>query len=85
MNVADKYIKNNIIVQIPRKLDDKREVFAYAAGLFEEGRDYTEKEVNEILRGIYADYALLRRYLVDFKLLKRNNDGTIYRKMNIKD
>lgn len=85
MTVADKYIKNNIIVQIPRKLDDKREVFGYAAGLFEEGRDYTEKEVNEILRGIYADHALLRRYLVDFKLLKRNNDGTIYRKMNIKD
>lgn len=60
-------------------------MFAHAAGLFEEGRDYTEKEVNEILRRIYTDYALLRRYLVDFKMLERNDDGTIYRKIRIKD
>ncbi len=85
MSVLDKYMKNGVIVQIPKKLDDKRELFEYVSDLFAGDRDYTEKEINEILCKIYPDYALLRRYLVDFKFLQRNNYGTSYRKNNIKD
>lgn len=80
MTAIEKYVKNGVIVQMPRKLDDKRELFRYASDLFEVDRDYTEKEVNELLGKIYEDYALLRRYLIDFKLLNRDNDGAVYRK-----
>ena len=80
MTSIEKYIKNGVIVQMPRKLDDKREIFRYASDLFEADRAYTEKEVNELLGKIYEDYALLRRYLVDFKLLSRDNDGAVYKK-----
>lgn len=45
---------------------------------FEFGRDYTEKEVNEILGAVYDDYAILRRYLVDTGRLDRDSYGHHY-------
>lgn len=38
---------------------------------FEPGRDYAEREVNEILREAHADIATLRRELVDYGYLHR--------------
>jgi len=40
--------------------------------------NYTEKEVNTILRRFHVDTAALRRYLVDHKLMARESDGTRY-------
>ena len=39
---------------------------------------YTEKEVNTILRRFFLDTAALRRYLVDYKLMAREGDGSKY-------
>ncbi|MFN8528417.1 MAG: DUF2087 domain-containing protein [Anaerolineae bacterium] len=39
---------------------------------------YTEREVNAILQPIHEDYALLRRYLVDLRYLKRDRAGSRY-------
>jgi hypothetical protein len=40
--------------------------------------NYTEKEVNAILRRFHVDTAALRRYLVDYKLMAREGDGSKY-------
>lgn len=40
--------------------------------------DYTEKEVNTILRRFHVDTAALRRYLIDGGLMAREGDGTRY-------
>jgi hypothetical protein len=40
--------------------------------------NYTEKEVNTILRRFHIDTAALRRYLVDYGLMARESDGTRY-------
>ena len=45
---------------------------------FEPGRMYTEKEVNRILGEIYADFATLRRYLVEYGYLSRTADCKTY-------
>ncbi len=45
---------------------------------FQRGQLYTEKEVNQILMPIYDDYFLLRRSLVDYKLIERKRDGSQY-------
>ena len=45
---------------------------------FEPGVHYTEKQVNEILKRFHEDYARLRRYLVDFKLMARQGGGGEY-------
>jgi hypothetical protein len=47
------------------------DAFAYDA-------NYTEKEVNTILRRFHVDTATLRRYLVDNGLMARESDGTRY-------
>lgn len=45
---------------------------------FQPERRYAEKEINEILKGIYEDFALIRRYLIDYHLLERTKDGREY-------
>lgn len=47
--------------------------------LFEPGRTYSEKEINELLKPVYDDYIILRRYLVMYGFMRRDNDGTNYR------
>ena len=44
----------------------------------EKNKPYTEQKINELLKPIYNDFVSLRRYLVDFKLLKRTPDGSVY-------
>ncbi|NWQ42497.1 DUF2087 domain-containing protein [Bacillus sp. EB106-08-02-XG196] len=39
---------------------------------------YDERELNQILKGFYEDYALIRRYLVEYGFLDRKSDGTSY-------
>ena len=81
MEEIQKYIKDGRIIQMPRKWESKEKLFIYVASFFDAGQEYTEKEVNEILKEHYSDYALLRRYLVDFNLLMRSPDGITYRRV----
>lgn len=41
------------------------------AGQFEPGVFYTEKEINDILKAIYDDYATIRRYLIEYGFMSR--------------
>ena len=45
---------------------------------FEENVKYSEKQINEILKNVYHDFATIRRYLIDYNFLQRTNDGSIY-------
>ncbi len=45
---------------------------------FEIGRHYTEKEVSETLSRFNEDFALLRRDLVDYKMMAREGGGRDY-------
>lgn len=49
------------------------------AELFEHGKEYSEKDINLILKPVYDDYTTLRRYLVMYGLMTRNSDGSGYR------
>jgi len=46
-------------------------VLRYLVRLFDMGTRYTEKQVNEILKPVFADTASLRRYLVDYQFMER--------------
>lgn len=63
---------------LPSKQQKLLVVLARVAEEFEPGRTYTEQEVKELLAGIYADHATLRRSLIDFGFLKRTSDGRSY-------
>ena len=45
---------------------------------FEYGKKYSEQEVNEILKPIYADYMTIRRYLIMYGFMERTRDGRQY-------
>jgi len=48
------------------------------ASQFEHGRKYTEKEVNAIIKEIFADYATIRRYLIEYGFMDRTKDCSEY-------
>lgn len=39
---------------------------------------YSEKELNEVIKGIYDDYVLIRRYLIEYGFIDRKPDGSEY-------
>ncbi|MFZ5988907.1 MAG: DUF2087 domain-containing protein [Bacillota bacterium] len=45
---------------------------------FETNRIYSEKEVNEIIKSIYEDFATIRRYLIEYGFLDRTPDCSKY-------
>jgi hypothetical protein len=64
--------------QIPPMGNKLLIVLNFIVDAFAFDANYTEKEVNTILRRFHVDTAALRRYLVDHKLMAREGDGTRY-------
>lgn len=50
---------------------------------FQNEQTYTEKEINQILKLVYHDFATLRRYLIEYGFLDRTPDGSQYWLRNI--
>ena len=61
-----------------KKEKKKIVILRQVAAQFASGRSYTEPEVNAILKEIWADYATMRRYLVEYGYLDRTWDGKAY-------
>jgi hypothetical protein len=64
--------------QIPPQGNKLLIVLNFIVDAFAFDTNYTEKEVNTILRRFHVDTAALRRYLVDNGLMDRESDGTRY-------
>lgn len=64
--------------QIPPQGNKLLIVLNFIVDAFAYETNYTEKEVNTILRRFHVDTAALRRYLVDNGLMDRESDGTRY-------
>jgi len=63
---------------MPAREPDRRAVLEHIVTRFERGRAYEEREVNSLLSDVDADFATLRRYLVDAGLLTRERN--VYRR-----
>lgn len=66
------------IKQLPPQPGKLRVILEYLIQAFTPGLDYTEKEVNTIIRRFHLDVSGLRRDLVDAGLLDRERDGSRY-------
>lgn len=67
------------LAEFPRREKRKVAVLRHIASFFDGGVRYTEKQVNERLRAIYEkDYVTIRRYLVEYGFLEREEDGSAY-------
>jgi hypothetical protein len=76
--VIDTYMKEGRLSLFPPKEKKKAILLDYFAKLFEINKDYTEKEINQIIRQVYDDFVTIRRYLVDYEYLDRLTDGSKY-------
>lgn len=66
------------IKRLPSQPSQLKVILNYLVQAFTPGADYTEKEVNTILRRFHVDVSGLRRDLVDAGLLDRERDGSRY-------
>lgn len=64
--------------EIPAKEKRKIIVLKHILGRFERGRRYKEKEVNEILKTAHADFVTLRRYMIEYGFMAREDDCSAY-------
>jgi DNA-binding CsgD family transcriptional regulator len=62
----------------PKKQKDKLILLRRIVELFQEGRRYTEKEVNAILAPVWSDHVTIRRYLIEYRFLDRKTDCSEY-------
>ncbi len=76
--VLKAFIKDGCLTQFPAKEKKKLIVLQELFIRFERGRDYTEREVNEVIKTFYHDYATLRRYLIEYGYLERESDCSRY-------
>jgi hypothetical protein len=67
-----------VLKHFSTKQKKKYVILKKTAALFDMQRTYTEKEINQILKPVYPDYAMLRRALVDYGWLERKPDGSLY-------
>ncbi|MFE0565820.1 DUF2087 domain-containing protein [Priestia megaterium] len=81
--VLNIYFKEERLIQIPKKEKKRVIILLYISRKFQKNTYYTEKEVNEILKSVFEDFVMIRRYLIDYKLLNRNKEGTKYWVVNI--
>lgn len=76
-----KYVdRDGLLSDWPAKIPAQREVLAYLASKFDGEERYSEAQVNEILNRwhTFEDPVHLRRELIDFRLLARTTDGSVY-------
>jgi len=84
--VKIKYFKNDKLMMIPKKEKNKLLVLQIVLEMLKaKSLEFTEKELNEEIKEIYPDYSLIRRYLVDYKFLERDNYGRMYKIVEEKD
>ena len=71
--VLRRFVHNGRLLAMPAARGKRLVVLDHLARLFEPGRRYPEREVNELLGRYHPDYAMLRRYLVDDGFLDRED------------
>lgn len=74
------YDEEEKLIQYPTKKPLRVMALEKIAKDFEMGRDYTEKEVNEIIRShiAFSDHELIRRKLFQYKFVGRLKNGSKY-------
>ncbi len=77
--VLRQYLPEGKLLAWPSKFKRQYIVIEEIARRFDPGVDYTEREVDDLLKDIYAsDHCTLRRYLVELRFVHRS--GGIYRR-----
>ncbi len=77
--VIGNFFRYGKLLSLPVQRKKREIVLCEISKNFEAGREYNETEVNEIITRFYDDYCTLRREMIAFGIMTREND--IYRKI----
>lgn len=80
---ASRAFQNGIMTRWPRQTAVQRLCMWVFWAALPANQDMSEKDVNAILQALHSfdDHALLRRSLVDHRLVSRTRDGSVYRRI----
>lgn len=67
------YLEDGRLNKIPDTRKKRDVILRWLVTRFEEGRRYTEREVNQVIQQHHSDFATLRRELIGAKLMQREN------------
>ena len=76
--VLSTYFREGTLTTFPSKEKRKIIVLQHILKRFEVKRIYSEREINDVLKAIYADFATIRRYLIEYGFMERSKDCTEY-------
>lgn len=79
--VIESFFKYNKLTNLPVQRKKKQIVLEKLVESFEMDRTYTEKEVNLIIADFHDDFCTIRRDLVGFNLMERENG--IYKRIQV--
>ena len=71
--VLQNYLNGDRLKEIPASRKKRLVILKWLVDKFAVDRTYLEKEVNQILSNYHPDYATLRRELIGYQLMKRDN------------
>lgn len=76
--LASYFTPTGALKEIPSKEKRKIVVLREIAKQFKPEKQYSETEINRILKRIHEDYPYLRRLLIEYGFLERTRDGRLY-------
>ena len=79
--ITEKFFPDGIngrLKKFPPKEKQRLIILREIIGRFDKDMMYSEKEINQILKDIYDDHVLIRRYLISYGFLERKMDGSQY-------
>ena len=81
--ILSNFVENGRLTQLPARYKKQFIIMKWVANHFAYDVRYPEAELNEHLKQLHADFASLRRYLIDHKLMAR--DKNIYWRLPIEE
>ncbi|WP_420628092.1 metalloregulator ArsR/SmtB family transcription factor [Candidatus Leptofilum sp.] len=72
--ILSSFVVDGRLAQLPARYKKQFVVMKWVANHFEPGVRYPEADLNETLKQFHPDFASLRRYLIDHKLMTRENN-----------
>jgi len=76
--VLKNYLDDGRVKAFPSKEKKKLIILQYIIEKFERNKTYTEKEINDIIKGTIEDFVTVRRYLIQYGFMDRKRDGSEY-------
>lgn len=70
--VRSAFLEGDRIRALPARFKKRGVILRWLVERLEKGRRYPEPELNEILKQYHPDHASLRRYLIDYGLMQRD-------------